>query len=44
VEQRYTGREFVLPNASLDTLPSSVNIPLDLGEPGQRPFLRRGYC
>jgi hypothetical protein len=44
VEQRYTGREFILPNASLDALPSSVNIPLDIGEPGERPFLHRGYC
>ncbi|MEV4623104.1 hypothetical protein AB0J74_30885 [Asanoa sp. NPDC049573] len=44
VEQRYTGREFILPNTTLDALPGSVNIPLDIGEPGQRPFLHRGYC
>ncbi|MEV0718641.1 hypothetical protein [Asanoa sp. NPDC050611] len=44
VEQRYTGREFVLPNARLDDLPGHVDITLDIGAPGQRPFLHDGYC
>ncbi|GAA1858720.1 hypothetical protein GCM10009687_27320 [Asanoa iriomotensis] len=44
VAQRYTGREFVLPNTTLDELPSYVDITLDIGEPGQRPFLHQGYC
>ncbi|MDG4827407.1 hypothetical protein O7635_36655 [Asanoa sp. WMMD1127] len=44
VRQRYTGREFVLPNTALDDLPSHVDLPLDLGEPGQRAFLHEGYC
>ncbi|GIF63408.1 hypothetical protein Ais01nite_14430 [Asanoa ishikariensis] len=44
VRQRYTGHEFVLPNASLDQLPAAVDIPLDIGEPGQRPYLHEGYC
>lgn len=44
VRQRYTGREFVLPNASFGELPSHVDIPLDLGNPNQRGFLQKGYC
>ncbi|MFR9791290.1 hypothetical protein ACL07V_21960 [Streptomyces sp. MB22_4] len=44
VRQRYTGREFILPNASFAELPSHVDIPLDLGDPGQRGFLEKGYC
>ncbi len=44
VRERYTGREFILPNATLDELPSYVDLPLGIGEPGQRPFLHQGYC
>ncbi|MFD6938037.1 hypothetical protein ACFWAP_18055 [Streptomyces goshikiensis] len=44
VRERYTGREFILPNALLTALPSRVDIPLDLGTPGQRDFLQTGYC
>jgi len=44
VRQRYTGREFILPNASFADLPSHVDIPLDLGTPGRRAFLTKGYC
>ncbi|MCY0922657.1 hypothetical protein OS965_31665 [Streptomyces sp. H27-G5] len=39
VRERYTGREFILPNARFTALPSHVDIPLDLGTPGQRGFL-----
>ena len=44
VRQRYTGREFVLPNRAFDDLPSHVNIELELGRPYQRGFLSSGYC
>ncbi|MEU6238611.1 hypothetical protein [Kitasatospora sp. NPDC047058] len=44
VRDRYTGREFVLPNAPFAALPSHVDIALDLGTPSQRGFLRTGYC
>ncbi|GIF73352.1 hypothetical protein [Asanoa siamensis] len=44
VRQRHTGREFILPNARLDDLPSHVDIPLDIGEPGRRAFLHEGWC
>ncbi|WP_327384771.1 hypothetical protein [Streptomyces sp. NBC_01207] len=44
VRERYTGREFILPNALFTALPSRVDIPLDLGAPGQRDFLHTGYC
>ncbi|GAB2826404.1 hypothetical protein GCM10027176_33510 [Actinoallomurus bryophytorum] len=44
VRQRYTGREFILPNMAFDDLPSHVNIELDLGEPFERGFLFAGYC
>ncbi|MGW4567322.1 hypothetical protein ACWEN3_34695 [Streptomyces sp. NPDC004561] len=44
VRERYTGREFILPNAPFAALPSHVDIPLDLGTPGRRGFLRAGYC
>ncbi|MFI1449511.1 hypothetical protein [Streptomyces virginiae] len=42
VRERYTGREFILPNALFTDLPSHVGIPLDLGAPGRRDFLRTG--
>lgn len=44
VRDRYTGREFILPNAPFAALPSHVDIPLDLGTPSQRGFLQTGYC
>jgi hypothetical protein len=44
VLQRYTGREFIVPNMPLSDLPSHVNIELDLGKPFQRGFLHSGYC
>lgn len=44
VRQRYTGREFILPNMAFNDLPSYVNIELDLGEPFKRGFLYSGYC
>ncbi|MFD9003234.1 hypothetical protein ACFV0T_20025 [Streptomyces sp. NPDC059582] len=44
VLQKYTGREFIVPNSELDELPSHVDLPLDLGEPGRRDFLYGGYC
>lgn len=44
VLQRYTGREFILPNMTFSNLPSHVNIKLDLGRPAQRRFLYSGYC
>lgn len=44
VLQRYTGREFILPNTTFDRLPSHVDIPLKIGKPSQRDFLYRGYC
>lgn len=44
VLQKYTGREFILPNSELDELPSHVDLPLDLGRPGRRDFLYAGYC
>ncbi|MDN3359875.1 hypothetical protein [Actinomadura sp. DC4] len=44
VRQRYTGREFILPNMAFNDLPSHVNIELDLGEPFERGFLYSGYC
>ncbi|MFJ7587551.1 hypothetical protein ACIQZO_09170 [Streptomyces sp. NPDC097617] len=44
VLQRYTGREFIVPNSTFDRLPSHVDIALDLGEPSQRGFLDSGYC
>ncbi|MCX4585152.1 hypothetical protein [Streptomyces sp. NBC_01481] len=44
VRERYTGREFILPNAPFTALPSHVTIPLDLGAPGRRGFLHAGYC
>lgn len=36
VRERYTGREFILPNALFTALPSHIAIPLDLGTPGHR--------
>ncbi|MFF1473934.1 hypothetical protein OG981_05015 [Streptomyces mirabilis] len=44
VLQKYTGREFILPNTAFDRLPSHVDIELELGKPSQRRFLNRGYC
>lgn len=44
VRQRYTGREFVLPNMRFDALPSHVDIPLELGRSSERDFLEDGYC
>ncbi|MEU6343170.1 hypothetical protein ABZ883_19765 [Streptomyces sp. NPDC046977] len=44
VPQKYTGREFILPNAKFDQLPSAVEITLDIGRPSQRGFLHNGYC
>ncbi|MCS0601455.1 hypothetical protein NX794_09470 [Streptomyces sp. LP11] len=44
VRERYTGREFILPNATFASLPSHVDIPLNLGTPGRRDFLHDGYC
>lgn len=44
VRQRYTGREFILPNMAFNDLPGYVNIELDLGEPFERGFLYSGYC
>ncbi len=44
VLQRYTGREFALPNMTFNDLPSYVNIELDLGKPSNRGFLYSGYC
>ena len=44
VLQRYTGREFILPNMTFSDLPSYVNIELHLGKPSKRGFLYSGYC
>ena len=44
VLQKYTGREFILPNMTFNDLPSYVNIGLDLGKPSRRGFLYSGYC
>ena len=44
VLQRYTGREFILPNMTLNDLPGYVNIKLNLGQPSRRGFLYSGYC
>ncbi|MET8413792.1 hypothetical protein ABZV34_38195 [Streptomyces sp. NPDC005195] len=44
VRERYTGREFIVANMSFDRLPSRTDIPLNLGRPSQRGFLRTGYC
>ncbi|WP_329424637.1 hypothetical protein OG339_30015 [Streptosporangium sp. NBC_01495] len=44
VLQRYTGREFILPNMAFNELPSYVDIELDLGKPFKRGFLYSGYC
>ncbi len=44
VLQRYTGREFILPNMTFSDLPSYVNIRLNLGQPFRRGFLYSGYC
>jgi hypothetical protein len=44
VRQRYTGREFILPNMAFNDLPRHVNIELDLGKPFERGFLYSGYC
>ncbi|GAA2395146.1 hypothetical protein Cme02nite_55300 [Catellatospora methionotrophica] len=44
VRQRYTGREFIVPNTAYGQLPSYVDIPLELGRPGERDFLNDGYC
>jgi hypothetical protein len=44
VRQKYTGREFILPNTAFDDLPRYVNIELDLGRPSERGFLYSGYC
>jgi hypothetical protein len=44
VLQRYTGREFILPNMTFNALPSYVNIRLNLGKPFRRGFLYSGYC
>ncbi|MCW2879938.1 MAG: pSRTUE45c [Sphaerisporangium sp.] len=44
VRQKYTGREFILPNMNFDALPSQIDIELELGEPSERGFLETGYC
>ncbi|MFC4588820.1 hypothetical protein ACFO8L_22210 [Sphaerisporangium corydalis] len=44
VLQKYTGREFIVPNANLDALPSFVDLELNLGIPAEREFLQTGYC
>jgi hypothetical protein len=44
VLQKYTGREFILPNMTFNDLPSYVNIGLNLGKPSKRGFLYSGYC
>ncbi|MFD8417877.1 hypothetical protein [Streptomyces sp. NPDC059466] len=44
VREGYTGREFIVPNMSFERLPSRTDIPLDLGRPSGRGFLRTGYC
>ncbi|MFG1879460.1 hypothetical protein ACGFIV_31960 [Sphaerisporangium sp. NPDC049003] len=44
VRQKYTGREFIVPNMNFDALPSHIDIELDLGQPSERGFLRTGYC
>jgi hypothetical protein len=44
VRQRYTGREFIVPNMSFSDLPGHVDIELDLGNPFERGFLYSGYC
>ncbi|MGV9761317.1 MULTISPECIES: hypothetical protein [Streptomyces] len=44
VRERYTGREFIVPNAPFTALPAHVDIPLDLGTPSRRGFLYTGYC
>lgn len=44
VLERYTGREFIVPNTPFATLPKHVDIPLDLGVPSRRGFLHTGYC
>jgi hypothetical protein len=44
VLQRYTGREFILPNTTFDSLPSHVDLPLEIGKPADRAFLYKGYC
>lgn len=44
VRQKYTGREFILPNMAFNDLPSHVDIELELGRPFHRGFLYSGYC
>jgi hypothetical protein len=44
VRQKYTGSEFIIPNTTLNRLPSHVNIALELGRPFTRGFLHLGYC
>ncbi|MFG2480723.1 hypothetical protein [Streptomyces fagopyri] len=44
VLQKYTGREFIVPNTTFNKLPSHIDIPLDLGSPSRRGFLNTGYC
>ncbi len=44
VRQKYTGREFIVPNTKFSDLPGYVNIRLDLGKPSKRGILRSGYC
>ncbi|WNI16414.1 hypothetical protein [Actinacidiphila sp. ITFR-21] len=44
VTQKYTGREFILPNTAFDSLPSHTDIALSLGDPAERGFLQAGYC
>ncbi|MFJ4931384.1 hypothetical protein [Streptomyces sp. NPDC088736] len=44
VLQKYTGREFILPNTAFGRLPSHTDIALELGKPAQRRFLKSGYC
>ncbi len=44
VAQRVTGREVIVPNATIASLPEHVALPLDLGRPQARGFLEKGYC
>ncbi|SNS44659.1 hypothetical protein SAMN05216276_1009177 [Streptosporangium subroseum] len=44
VRQKYTGREFIVPNMTFSRLPSIVSIELDLGTLSERGFLKAGYC
>ena len=44
VRQKYTGREFIVPNTRFNDLPGYVNVKLNLGRPSKRGFLHTGYC